>query len=90
MEKGFSERVIDMVEIGISLILLGIVLIFISILLSLLMSLGKERKVRGGGIVIIGPLPILLASDREIARLAFLLTLLSIILFLFLIVLFSS
>ncbi|HDI31509.1 MAG TPA: DUF131 domain-containing protein [Thermofilum sp.] len=79
-----------MVEIGISLILLGIVLIFISILLSLLMSLGKERKVRGGGIVIIGPLPILLASDREIARLAFLLTLLSIILFLFLIVLFSS
>jgi len=90
LEKGFSERVIDMVEIGISLILLGIVLIFISILLSLLMSLGKERKVRGGGIVIIGPLPILLASDREIARLAFLLTLLSIILFLFLIVLFSS
>jgi len=79
-----------MVEIGISLILLGIVLIFISILLSLLMSLGKERKVRGGGIMIIGPLPILLASDREMARLAFLLTLLSIILFLFLIVLFSS
>lgn len=79
-----------MVEIGISLILLGIVLIFVSILLSLLMSLGKERKVRGGGIVIIGPLPILLASDREMARLAFLLTLLSIILFLFLIVLFSS
>jgi len=79
-----------MVEIGISLILLGIVLIFISILLSLLMSLGKERKVRGGGVVIIGPLPILLASDREMARLAFLLTLLSIILFLFLIVLFSS
>ena len=79
-----------MVEIGISLILLGIVLIFVSILLSLLMGLGKERKVRGGGIVIIGPLPILLASDREMARLAFLLTLLSIILFLFLIVLFSS
>ena len=90
MERGFSERVIDMVEIGISLILLGIVLIFVSILLSLLMSLGKERKVRGGGIVIIGPLPILLASDREMARLAFLLTLLSVILFLFLIVLFSS
>ena len=42
---------------------------------------GKEKTVKGGGVIIIGPIPILLATDKESARLAFYLTIIALIFF---------
>lgn len=42
---------------------------------------GEEKTVRGGGVIIIGPIPILLATDKESARLAFYLTIIALIFF---------
>lgn len=78
-----------MIEVGITLILIGIALILLSILFSLFITVGRRKEVRGGGVVIIGPFPILFASDKEVAKLALILTLVSIMVFLFLILLFN-
>lgn len=71
--------------IGILLILLGFVIVFFATILSLLRLFKRgggeaESEKRGGAVVMVGPLPIVLASDPKTARvliiLAIILTLL--------------
>ncbi len=73
------------VSIGILLIIAGLVLAFLSVILPSLRS-GNIHG-RGGAVIIIGPFPIVLGSDRETARsllfLAIMLVVVLIALFLF-------
>jgi uncharacterized protein (TIGR00304 family) len=49
---------------GIALIFIGIIIIIAAVLLLSVRSAGKG-KVRGGGAVIIGPIPIIFGTDRK-------------------------
>jgi uncharacterized protein (TIGR00304 family) len=51
--------------LGIAMIFAGMVVILVAILLLFLSSVGAQRKVRGGGAIIIGPIPIIFGTDKE-------------------------
>ena len=50
---------------GIALIFVGFAIVFIAVILLFLTSVDSKTKVRGGGAVIIGPLPIVFGTDKE-------------------------
>lgn len=53
-------------SIGLALIFGGILVILAAVILIFLASLGGgERKVKGGGTIIIGPFPIIFGTDKE-------------------------
>ncbi len=53
-------------SIGFGLILLGFALIFIAVIGAILSSKrGGGGKVRGGGVIIIGPIPIVFGTDKQ-------------------------
>ncbi|MBO3839473.1 MAG: DUF131 domain-containing protein [Thermoproteota archaeon] len=64
----------NLVLVGTLLILLGFTIVFLTIILSLLHLLRKSEQKevksekRGGAVVIIGPIPIVLASDPKTAK----------------------
>jgi len=76
---------------GIALIFVGFALAFISALL-LVFSGVKNRKVkvRGGGVVIIGPVPIIFGTDKESVKIILLLSIILVALLLILSVFWSS
>lgn len=79
--------VINPLTIFIILAVIGIVVIFIGFVILLLGSLkGGESKVEGGGVVIVGPIPIVIGTSERISRflivLAIALTVFAILLFL--------
>ena len=51
-------------ETGLLLVLVGFALAFMSALVLVLRGTGSGSKVRGGGIVMIGPIPIIFGTDR--------------------------
>ena len=59
---------------GIALIFVGIIIIMVAVLLLSIRSAGKG-KVRGGGAVIIGPIPIIFGTDRKSLKTVVLLSL---------------
>ena len=59
---------------GIGLIFVGIVIIIVAVLLLSIRSAGKG-KIRGGGAVIIGPIPIIFGTDRKSLKTVVLLSL---------------
>ena len=59
---------------GIGLIFVGIVIIIVAVLLLSIQSGGKG-KVRGGGAIIIGPIPIIFGTDRKSLKTVVLLSL---------------
>ncbi len=74
---------------GYELISLGVILVFIGIAF---MAIGmisqavksKEAEVRGGGVILIGPFPIVFGSDAEAAKTVLILTILLILIVFFL------
>ncbi|MGC8961478.1 MAG: TIGR00304 family membrane protein [Candidatus Bathyarchaeia archaeon] len=60
-----------MVHLGTTLIFIGFILIFIGMIAWLFLPLG--RKVRGGGVIMIGPLPLIFGTDRESLKILLLL-----------------
>lgn len=77
----------SIVFIVLILILVAFVIIFIGILLLMLSSMrSREGKVEGGGVIIIGPLPIVIGTGERISKvllvLALVLTVVTLILFL--------
>jgi len=52
-------------SIGLTLVFVGFAIAFIAVLLFLRGFKSKEGKVRGGGVVIIGPIPVIFGSDKE-------------------------
>ncbi len=63
--------------LGVGLLLAGITLLIAVILI--LASKTEKRNVEGGAVIIIGPIPILVASNRKIAILLIAITLILII-----------
>ena len=59
---------------GIALILFGILIIIVAVLLLSIRGAGKG-KVRGGGAVIIGPIPIIFGTDKKSLKTVVLLSL---------------
>jgi uncharacterized membrane protein len=67
-------------------VILMLIVAFLLILMGfILLSLGGEREIRGGGVLIIGPLPIIFGTDQRVAKgliiLALILTIVTFIIF---------
>jgi uncharacterized protein (TIGR00304 family) len=57
---------VDLVFVGFAIILAGFLLVFLAVLLTTRTSTGeKGASVRGGGVVMIGPVPIIFGSDAK-------------------------
>ncbi len=67
--------------VAVALLALGVILMIGGILLLLLSRRGGGGEARAAGVIIIGPIPILVASDKETAKLAVLLTVASLVFF---------
>ena len=67
-----------LIELGILLIFLGFILIFITIILGLLRNKGR---VKTGGVLLIGPIPIVFGSDKDIVKLSIILTIITLLIF---------
>ena len=71
-------------NIGLLLGLAGFALAIVAIFVTILKSARGTGKVRGGGVVMIGPVPIVFGTDKESARILILLAIvLMIVLLLF-------
>ena len=51
--------------LGIALIFAGILVVLVAIILLFISSVKRKGKVKGGGAIIIGPLPIVFGTDKE-------------------------
>jgi uncharacterized protein (TIGR00304 family) len=60
--------------LGITLVFVGVLIILIAVVL-LSVSGAKKGKVRGGGAIIIGPIPIIFGTDKKSLRTVLLLSL---------------
>ena len=65
-----------LVELGFLLIFIGFILVFLAILLSMIKMGGK---VEGGGVVLIGPFPIVFGTSKNMAKIALLIAIIVII-----------
>jgi uncharacterized protein (TIGR00304 family) len=61
--------------LGIALIFAGILVIVAAILLLFISNTRKAEKVKGGGAIIIGPIPIIFGTDKESIKTVLLLSL---------------
>lgn len=77
---------VDMIVLALLLIFAGFFLIVLGLLLSALRGSGGEGRVEAGGVVLIGPVPVVFGTSERIARitliLAVALTALALLLFL--------
>ncbi len=71
-------------NIGLAIILLGIALIMVAVIVLILATIVRGTvKARGAGVIIIGPIPIIIGSDKEIVKWAIILTLIALMVFTF-------
>ncbi len=68
-----------LIGLGVALIFLGFMLVFLGVFLGALS--GSMGKVEGGGVVMIGPIPIIFGTSERIVLLAMVLTLIMIIVY---------
>jgi len=61
-------------SLGVILVFTGFALTFVAVILLLFTTMKGKGKVRGGGAVIIGPVPIVFGTDKESVRILFLLS----------------
>ncbi len=66
---------LDLVALGILLIFAGFAIIFVAMILSASSEPSSEGRVRGGGVVMIGPIPLVFGSDMKWASVAIVLAL---------------
>jgi uncharacterized protein (TIGR00304 family) len=55
-------------SIGLTLIIAGFALVFIATLLLALKGAGGKGKVKAGGVIIIGPVPIIFGTDKQTVK----------------------
>jgi len=60
--------------LGFALIFAGILVIFVAIILLVISSTKEGRKVKGGGAIIIGPVPIIFGTDKQSIKMILLLS----------------
>src|SRR2546426_11019518 len=73
--RGLSSLVLDLVALGILFVFAGFAIIFIAMILSASSEPGTEGRVRGGGVVMIGPIPLVFGSDMKWASVVIVLAL---------------
>jgi len=71
--RGLSSLVLDLVALGILFVFAGFAVIVAAMLLSSKPS--TEGRVRGGGVVMIGPIPLVFGTDMKWASVAIVLAL---------------
>jgi uncharacterized protein (TIGR00304 family) len=62
-----------MFEIGFGLTVIGLLVAFAGIILMIMSGKKSDSRVRGGGILLIGPIPIIFGTDRESVKVIILL-----------------
>jgi len=67
-----------MFEIGFGLTLVGLLVAFVAIILMITSGRKGERQVRGGGVLFIGPIPIIFGTDNQSVKVIMLLAIASI------------
>jgi uncharacterized protein (TIGR00304 family) len=78
-------------DIGFTLVFVGFAIVFIAVVLFFLKGFkSKGGKVRGGGVVIIGPIPIIFGTDKESVKIILVLSIILIALLLILTMLWSN
>jgi uncharacterized protein (TIGR00304 family) len=82
MKRKFKR---NMELVGLALISIGIFAIVVGLLI---LTFSKSTKVEGGGVVLVGPLPIIFGSSERIVYIVLAITLIIMLLYLF-IILFS-
>ena len=55
-------------DAGLFLVIAGFILAFVAVILLAIKSRGSGGQTRGGGVLLIGPIPIVFGSDRESVR----------------------
>ena len=55
-------------NVGFMLVLVGFAVIFLAFILSTITAAKSGGKIRGGGVVMIGPFPIFFSTDKESFR----------------------
>jgi uncharacterized protein (TIGR00304 family) len=65
-DRGLNANFLS--ETGFALIILGVVLAFVAVILLSVRSQSSGSKTRAGGVILIGPIPIIFGTDRESAK----------------------
>jgi uncharacterized protein (TIGR00304 family) len=75
----------DLLLIGLAMILAGFVVVFLAMVRSGKSSEGERREtqVRGGGVIMIGPIPVIFGSDAKWTSIAVVLAIVLIVIVLF-------
>jgi len=68
--------------IGLLLVLAGFAIGILAVIITLLSSAKGAGQVRGGGVVMIGPVPIILGTDKESTRILVMLAIVLMVVFL--------
>jgi len=55
----------ELVRLGFTIIIVGFAIAFVAVLLAAIRSGTVGGKVKGGGAILIGPIPIVFGTDRE-------------------------
>jgi len=77
-------------SIGLTLVFAGFAIAFIAVVLLFLRGFKSKGKMRGGGAVIIGPIPIIFGTDKESIKIILVLSIILIALLLVLTVFWSN
>lgn len=64
---------VSVATVGFGLVIIGFVLALIAVILIATRSANSGTKTRGGGILLIGPIPIIFGTDRESVKILMLL-----------------
>lgn len=67
---------------GLILVLAGFGISFLAVLLLLVLSKGGKRRVKGGGAIIIGPIPIIFGTDKQSVKIILILSIILVVLLL--------
>jgi len=59
---------LSITDLGIALVFLGFMVVLASAVMMFLGSARERRSVRGGAVIMIGPIPVVFGSDRESAK----------------------
>lgn len=69
-----------MFNIGLTLVIIGFTVVFIAVMLMVFTAAKAKGKVKGGGVVVIGPFPIIFGTDKESVKIILVLSIVLIVL----------
>ncbi len=69
-----------MFNIGLTLVIMGFGVVFIAVMFMVFTAAKAKGKVKGGGVVVIGPFPIIFGTDKESVKIILVLAIVLIVL----------